>query len=194
MSSSSTSVSTSGYAADACRHRGRRGRHSGRRVCRLLRYRDGAAEEKLVPPFSFAVAVSQVVIINRFWGPAATADFLAAFFEFGAHRYHDLRERCEALLSVNEKPARQVGGVFLGSDVDDGPEEVPFAVLVVSDAYDVVPEREALLGAPTLVPLEDGDDELFGAIEQSGNGKVLCVHVSKSNAAFCWPQIPRSIA
>ena len=31
-----------GYAADACGRRGRRGRHSGRRVCWLLRDRDGA--------------------------------------------------------------------------------------------------------------------------------------------------------
>src|ERR1700692_4379131 len=30
-----------GYAADACRRRGRRGRHSGRRVCRLLNTGDG---------------------------------------------------------------------------------------------------------------------------------------------------------
>jgi NAD(P)H-flavin reductase len=33
------------YAANACRRRGRRGRHSGRRVCRLLRYRGRRSAE-----------------------------------------------------------------------------------------------------------------------------------------------------
>src|ERR1017187_1250524 len=57
-----TSHNGRGYAADACRHRGRRGRHSGRRVCRLLRYRDGEVQR---PTLLGEVVLIFVSIVQR---------------------------------------------------------------------------------------------------------------------------------
>ena len=50
----------------------------------MIRSEVSAAEVKLVSTVSFAVAVAQVVIIDRFWGRAVLASLLAVFLESGA--------------------------------------------------------------------------------------------------------------
>jgi hypothetical protein len=63
-------------------------------------------------------------------------------------------------LTVDQQPARDRYCVVLGGHINGGPEDVPLDLGVAADADHILPQLLAMLGAPTVVTLENRNNEL----------------------------------
>src|SRR5262249_15561277 len=147
-----------------------------------------SAEDELMTATPFLVNVLEEVSLDlsRIWALVTTLP--AGLKNVVSQSREHQRQRRYALLPVNEQPPGEARCAVSRRDVHNGPEEMAASGLVARDHEDILPQVLALGLAPSVVALEDRDDELCGSVDDFREWTVDGFHGHLPSIRQCFQQ------